>query len=108
MMLDAGANLRYDMVSQLTVGMQSIPAVFIPHDFDFKKEGHIMAQIKGLDPVIVPRIPYVPIEPWEWFKENGLEDSVKVSTGPAQRKKGAQKRPCKQTVLQGQGVFTQS
>ena len=35
-------------------------------------------------------------------------DSVKVSTGPAQRKKGAQKHPCKQTVLQGQGVFTQS
>lgn len=34
--------------------------------------------------------------------------SVKVSTGPAQRKKGAQKRPCKQTVLQGQSVFTQS
>ena len=76
MMLDAGANLRYDMVSQLTVGMQSIPAVFIPHDYDFKKEGHIMAQIKGLDPVIVPRIPYVPIEPWEWFKENGLEDKM--------------------------------
>ena len=38
----------------------------------------------------------------------GRSDSVKVSTGPAQRKKGAQKRPCKQTVLQGQGVFTQS
>ena len=36
------------------------------------------------------------------------EISVKVSTGPAQRKKGAQKRPCKQTVSQGQGVFTQS
>lgn len=35
-----------------------------------------MAQIKGLDPVIVPRIPYVPIEPWEWFKENGLEDKM--------------------------------
>ena len=34
--------------------------------------------------------------------------SVKVSTGPAQRKKGAQKCPCKQTVLQGQSVFTQS
>ena len=38
--------------------------------------------------------------------EEGI--SVKVSTGPAQRKKGAQKCPCKQTVLQGQSVFTQS
>ena len=25
-----------------------------------------------------------------------IDDSVKVSTGPAQRKNGAQKRPCKQ------------
>ena len=40
------------------------------------KEGHIMAQIKGINPVIVPRIPYVPIEPWDWFKENGLEDKM--------------------------------
>ena len=32
-----------------------------------------MAQIKGINPVIVPRIPYVPIEPWDWFKENGLK-----------------------------------
>ena len=40
--------------------------------------------------------------------ESAEESSVKVSTGSAQRKKGAQKRPCKQTVLQGQGVFTQS
>ena len=29
------------------------------------------------------------------------EDSVKVSTGPAQSKKGARKRPCKQQILQG-------
>ena len=35
-----------------------------------------MAQIKGINPVIVPRIPYVPIEPWDWFKENGLEDKM--------------------------------
>ena len=27
--------------------------------------------------------------------------SVKVSTGPAQSKKGARKRPCKQQILQG-------
>lgn len=35
-----------------------------------------MAQIKGINPVIVPRIPYVPIDPWEWFKENGVEDKT--------------------------------
>ena len=35
-----------------------------------------MAQIKGIAPVIVPRIPYVPIEPWDWFKENGIEDKM--------------------------------
>ena len=35
-----------------------------------------MAQIKGIAPVIVPRIPYVPIEPWDWFKENGIEDKT--------------------------------
>ena len=40
--------------------------------------------------------------------EDDGANSVKVSTGPAQRKKGAQKCPCKQTVLQGQSVFTQS
>ena len=34
--------------------------------------------------------------------------SVKVSTGSAQRKKGAQKRPCKRPFLQGQSVFNQS
>lgn len=35
-------------------------------------------------------------------------DSVKVSTGPAQGKMGAQIRPCKQLVLQGQSIFNQS
>jgi len=34
--------------------------------------------------------------------------SVKVSTGPAQGKMGAQIRPCKQLVLQGQSIFNQS
>ena len=33
-----------------------------------------MAQINGKKLTLVPRIPYVPIEPWDWFKENGLED----------------------------------
>lgn len=38
--------------------------------------------------------------PLKEFKES----SVKVSTGPAQNKKGARKRPCKQTILQGQRI----
>ena len=42
------------------------------------------------------------------IQRNVKENSVKVSTGSAQRKKGAQNCPCKQTVLQGQSVFTQS
>lgn len=33
-----------------------------------------MPQLKGKEITIVPRVPYVPIEPWEWFKENGIED----------------------------------
>lgn len=33
-----------------------------------------MPQLKGKTLTIVPRVPYVPIEPWEWFKENGIED----------------------------------
>ena len=33
-----------------------------------------MAQLTGKEITIVPRIPYVPIEPWDWFKENGIED----------------------------------
>ena len=33
-----------------------------------------MSQIKGSEITITPRIPYVPIEPWDWFKENGIED----------------------------------
>ena len=33
--------------------------------------------------------------------------SVKVSTGPAQKKKGAQKCPCKQPVLQGYSMVNQ-
>ena len=33
-----------------------------------------MAQLKGKEITIVPRVPYVPIEPWDWFKENGIED----------------------------------
>ena len=30
--------------------------------------------LKGKQLTITPRIPYVPIEPWEWFAENGIED----------------------------------
>ena len=33
-----------------------------------------MAQLKAKEITIVPRIPYVPIEPWDWFKEMGIED----------------------------------
>ncbi len=33
-----------------------------------------MAKLIGKEITIVPRVPYVPIEPWEWFKENGIED----------------------------------
>ncbi len=33
-----------------------------------------MAQLTGKALNIVERIPYVPIDPWDWFKENGLED----------------------------------
>lgn len=33
-------------------------------------------QLKGKEITIVPRVPYVPIEPWEWFKENGIEDKM--------------------------------
>lgn len=33
-----------------------------------------MPTLKGTKLSIVPRVPYVPIEPWEWFKENGIED----------------------------------
>lgn len=33
-----------------------------------------MPTLKGKSLTIVPRVPYVPIEPWEWFKENGIED----------------------------------
>ena len=33
-----------------------------------------MSVIKGKEISITPRIPYVPIEPWEWFQENGIED----------------------------------
>jgi hypothetical protein len=33
-----------------------------------------MPQLTGKPLNIVARIPYVPIEPWEWFQENGLED----------------------------------
>ena len=35
-----------------------------------------MPQIKGKEITITPRIPYVPIEPWEWFQEMGLEDKM--------------------------------
>ncbi len=35
-----------------------------------------MAQLTGKEITIVPRVPYVPIEPWDWFKENGLEDKA--------------------------------
>ena len=33
-----------------------------------------MPQLTGKQIHIEPRVPYVPIEPWEWFAENGLED----------------------------------
>lgn len=37
-----------------------------------------------------------------------LEDSVKVSTGPAQRKKGAPKRPCKHLFFaRPESIFNQ-
>ena len=35
-----------------------------------------MPTLKGKKLTIVPRVPYVPIEPWEWFKENGIEDKM--------------------------------
>ena len=33
-----------------------------------------MPQLTGKEIHIVPRVPYVPIEPWDWFAENGIED----------------------------------
>ena len=33
-----------------------------------------MPTLKGKSLTFVPRVPYVLIEPWEWFKENGIED----------------------------------
>jgi hypothetical protein len=39
-----------------------------------------MAQLTGKEITIVPRVPYIPIEPWEWFQENGVED--KMGGGP--------------------------
>ena len=33
-----------------------------------------MAILKAKEITITPRVPYVPIEPWDWFKENGIED----------------------------------
>ena len=33
-----------------------------------------MPKLTGKELNITPRVPYVPIEPWEWFKENGIED----------------------------------
>ena len=35
------------------------------------------------------------------------EGSVKVSTGPAQSKKGIQNRPCKHPILQGHSIINQ-
>lgn len=35
-----------------------------------------MSQLTGKELTLVPRIPYVPIEPWEWFQENGIEDKM--------------------------------
>ncbi len=33
-----------------------------------------MPVLKGKEITITPRVPYVPIEPWDWFKEMGIED----------------------------------
>ena len=33
-----------------------------------------MAKIKGSAPIVLERIPYVPLDPWEWFAELGIED----------------------------------
>ena len=33
-----------------------------------------MSILKAKEITITPRVPYVPIEPWDWFKENGIED----------------------------------
>lgn len=35
-----------------------------------------MAILKAKEITITPRVPYVPIEPWDWFKENGIEDKA--------------------------------
>ena len=45
-----------------------------PHEL--RKKGIPMAQIIGKEISIVPRVPYVPIEPWDWFKEMGIEDKM--------------------------------
>ena len=38
---------------------------------------------------------------------SGENISVKVSTGPAQSKKGIQNRPCKHPILQGHSIINQ-
>lgn len=45
-----------------------------PHEL--RKKVIPMAQIIGKEISIVPRVPYVPIEPWDWFKEMGIEDKM--------------------------------
>ena len=42
-----------------------------------------MPELKGKTISIVPRVPYVPISPPEWFEENGLENPRKGGHGPA-------------------------
>ena len=41
-----------------------------------------MPELKGKTVPIVPRVPYVPISPPEWFEENGLENPRKGGHGP--------------------------
>lgn len=55
-----------------------------------------MAQIIGKEISIVPRVPYVPIEPWDWFKEMGIEDKM---GGPP---------PMGAKAASGQGTYTLS
>ena len=50
-----------------------------------------MAILKAKEITITPRVPYVPIEPWDWFKENGIED--KMGGPPPMRPDGPKQLP---------------
>ena len=67
-----------------------------------------MPELKGNAISIVPRVPYIPIEPWDWFKENGLED--KNGEPPPMMGEGPKLVPSVyvEGAASGQGTYTLS